>query len=173
MGYFDCDDNDEYDSFIEMQMTASSRQEAIDLTGDDTFYLGGDELDDEDDDNYWKNELIDTYGMDEDDLEDLDEDDCEELYDKLSGSSYKFSQNHSQRFSTSGSSTVNQMNTVINTRKSNEPQKKRWSFGTCIWIGIIVCFYLCVAVDGNMSPVLACIIVLIVAAVAYYLRNSK
>lgn len=34
-----------------IQMTASSRREAIDLTGDDTFYVGDDELDEDEDDD--------------------------------------------------------------------------------------------------------------------------
>lgn len=34
---------------VGMQMTASSRQEAIDLTGDDTFYPGSDTLEEDDD----------------------------------------------------------------------------------------------------------------------------
>ena len=40
---------DEFETFVGMQMMASSRQEAIDLTGDDTFYTGSDTLDEEDD----------------------------------------------------------------------------------------------------------------------------
>lgn len=40
---------DVFEKFIGMQMMASSRQEAIDLTGDDTFYTGSDTLDDEED----------------------------------------------------------------------------------------------------------------------------
>ena len=35
---------------IGMQMTASSRQEAIDLTGDDAFYSGSETLEEEGDD---------------------------------------------------------------------------------------------------------------------------
>ena len=35
---------------VGMQMTASSRQEAIDLTGDDAFYSGSDTLEEEGDD---------------------------------------------------------------------------------------------------------------------------
>lgn len=51
---------------VGMQMTAS-RQEAIDLTGDDAFYPGSDNLEDEEDDD------LDLYGMDRDDLEMMDE----------------------------------------------------------------------------------------------------
>ena len=54
---------------VGMQMTASSRQEAIDLTGDDTFYPGSDTLEEEDDDE------LDLYGLDRDDLEMMDEED--------------------------------------------------------------------------------------------------
>lgn len=35
---------DMFETFVEMQMMAESRQEAIDLTGDDTFYIGTDEI---------------------------------------------------------------------------------------------------------------------------------
>ena len=75
MGFFDRDDRDEYDSFVEMQMTASSRQEAIDLTGDDTFYMGSDDLEDEDEDKELELELA---GLDIDELEEMDEDERRE-----------------------------------------------------------------------------------------------
>lgn len=75
MGFFDRDDKDEYDSFVEMQMTASSRQEAIDLTGDDTFYMGSDELEDEEEDKELELELA---GLDLDELEEMDEDERRE-----------------------------------------------------------------------------------------------
>lgn len=38
---------DGFEMFVGMQMTASSRKEAIDLTGDDSFYMGSDELEDD------------------------------------------------------------------------------------------------------------------------------
>ena len=53
---------------VGMQMTACSRQEAIDLTGDDTFYPGSDTLEEDDDE-------LDLYGLDRDDLEMMDEED--------------------------------------------------------------------------------------------------
>ena len=53
---------------VGMQMTASSRQEAIDLTGDDTFYPGSDTLEEDDDE-------LDLYGLDRDDLEMMDGED--------------------------------------------------------------------------------------------------
>lgn len=53
---------------VVMQMTASSRQEVIDLIGDDTFYPGSDALEEDDDD-------LDLYGLDHDDLEMMDEED--------------------------------------------------------------------------------------------------
>lgn len=48
MGFFDRDTfdfngdgkTDGFEAEIELQMMASSRQEAITLTGDDTFYIG-------------------------------------------------------------------------------------------------------------------------------------
>lgn len=54
------------ESFVEMQMLAGSRQEAIDLTGDDSFYCGDDPKDDED--NGFHDEFDDT-----DDYDDADE----------------------------------------------------------------------------------------------------
>lgn len=53
---------------VGMQMTASSRQEAIDLIGDDTFYPGSDTLEEDDDE-------LDLYGLDRDNLEMMDEED--------------------------------------------------------------------------------------------------
>lgn len=46
---------------VGVQMTASSRQEVLDLTGDDTFYLGNDPVEEENDD-------IGLCGLDPDDL---------------------------------------------------------------------------------------------------------
>lgn len=60
---------------IGMQITASSRQEAIDLTGDDTFYLGSDTLEEEDDD-------LDLYGLDRDELDMMDEDERRETLEE-------------------------------------------------------------------------------------------
>lgn len=73
MGFFDRDDMDEDDFFVEMQMTASSRKEAIELTGDDTFYMGSDELEDEDEEEDTELEL-ELAGLDIDELEAMDED---------------------------------------------------------------------------------------------------
>lgn len=42
---------DAFEMMAGIQMTASSRREAIDLTGDDTFYVGDDELDEAEDDD--------------------------------------------------------------------------------------------------------------------------
>ena len=61
---------DEFETFVGMQMMASSRQEAIDLTGDDTFYTGSDTLDEEDD----LEDELELAGLDIDDLADMDED---------------------------------------------------------------------------------------------------
>lgn len=72
---FDFDGNgkeDLYDSFIGMQMTATSREEAIALTGDDTFYPGTDYPEDDDIDD-------DIFGEDaelfRDDIDFLEGDD--------------------------------------------------------------------------------------------------
>ncbi len=43
------DEEIEDDYFIDAQFIAESRREALDLVGDDSFYPGVDDLDDEDD----------------------------------------------------------------------------------------------------------------------------
>ena len=79
MGFFDRDlfdfngdgKTDAFEAEVELQMMASSRQEAIALTGDDTFYTGSDTLEDDED------ELADELemaGLDLDELADMDED---------------------------------------------------------------------------------------------------
>ena len=83
MGFFDRDlfdfNNDgEVDAFeldVNLQMMASSRQEAIELTGDDAFYTGSDTLEEDED------ELADELeiaGLDIDELEYMDEDERRE-----------------------------------------------------------------------------------------------
>ena len=61
---------------IGTQMIAGSRQEAIALTGDDTFYPGNDLIDEE-------NEDLDLYELDDDetDLMDIDDIDFEDYGD--------------------------------------------------------------------------------------------
>lgn len=62
---------DAFEADAELQMMAGSRQEAIALTGDDTFYTGSDSLEEDED------ELADELemaGLDIDDLADMDED---------------------------------------------------------------------------------------------------
>lgn len=57
---------------IGMQMTASSRQEAIDLTGDDAFYPGIDTLEEYEDDELElvdedeRHEILEEAGLDTD-----------------------------------------------------------------------------------------------------------
>ena len=49
-GMFDLNGNgetDELELFAELQMTGSSRKEAIELTRDDTFYMDSDDEEDE------------------------------------------------------------------------------------------------------------------------------
>ena len=56
---------DGFETYVGLQMMAGSRQEAIALTGDDTFYTGSDSLEEDED------ELADE-------LENMDEDECRE-----------------------------------------------------------------------------------------------
>ena len=87
MGFFDRDlfdfngdgEVDGFETYVGLQMMAGSRQEAIALTGDDTFYTGSDDIEEDD-------ELVDELEyMDEDErrkaLEDagLDPDDYDEF----------------------------------------------------------------------------------------------
>lgn len=67
---------DGFETYVGLQMMASSRQEAIALTGDDTFYAGSDALEEDDD------ELMDEFemaGLDMDELADMDEDERREV----------------------------------------------------------------------------------------------
>ncbi|MCR5499819.1 MAG: hypothetical protein K6F31_05450 [Acetatifactor sp.] len=92
MGFFDPlfdfngDGKEDFDeTMLGMQMMASSRQEAIDLTGDTTFYTGPDELEEAEDElsaaglNYYeladmdedeRREALEDAGLDPDDFED-------------------------------------------------------------------------------------------------------
>ena len=81
MGFFDRFDfngdrkTDGFEAEVELQMMAGSRQEAIALTGDDTFYTGSDSLEEDED------ELADELemaGLDVDELEYMDEDERRE-----------------------------------------------------------------------------------------------
>ena len=66
---------DGFETYVGLQMMASSRQEAIALTGDDAFYTGSDTWEEDDD------ELIDEIemaGLDMDELADMDEDERRE-----------------------------------------------------------------------------------------------
>lgn len=65
---------------IGMQMTAGSRQEAIDLTGDDTFYLGSDTLDEEEVEDF--EDELSFYGLDRDELDLMDEDERREALEE-------------------------------------------------------------------------------------------
>ena len=65
---------DGFETYVGLQMMAGSRQEAIALTGDDTFYTGGNDLRAND-------ELVDELemaGLDVDELEYMDEDERRE-----------------------------------------------------------------------------------------------
>ena len=60
---------DAFEAEVELQMMASSRQEAIALTGDDTFYTGSDDLEEDDE----LVEELEMAGLDLDELADMDE----------------------------------------------------------------------------------------------------
>ena len=65
-------EEDAIETMVGLQMFAGSRQEAIDLTGDDSFYIGDDPDDDTDDEEYddeTNEELKDLVVIDEDELE--------------------------------------------------------------------------------------------------------
>ena len=82
MGFFDRDlfdfngdgKTDAFEAEVELQMMASSREEAIRLTGDDTFYTGSDTLEEEDD----LEDELEMAGLDIDELADMDEDERRE-----------------------------------------------------------------------------------------------
>lgn len=66
---------DGFETYVGLQMMAGSRQEAIVLTGDDTFYTGSDSLEEDED------ELADELemdGLDVDEIEYMDEDERRE-----------------------------------------------------------------------------------------------
>lgn len=65
-----------------LQMTASSRKEAIMLTGDDTFYTGDDYEDEEDELEAIEDDLL-AEGIDLDDLDDMDEEELDEMIEEL------------------------------------------------------------------------------------------
>lgn len=58
---------DIFETFVEMQMMAGSRQEAIDFTGDDTFYERTDEI-----------EELEEAGLNYEEVEIMDEDERRE-----------------------------------------------------------------------------------------------
>ena len=83
MGFFDRDlfdfngdgKTDAFEAEVELQMMASSRQEAIALTGDDTFYTGSDSLEEDEDE---LTDELEMAGLDVDELEYMDEDERRE-----------------------------------------------------------------------------------------------
>ncbi len=111
MGFFDRDlfdfngdgKIDAFEAEVELQMMASSRQEAIALTGDDDFYTGSDDLEEDDElveelemagldldeladmDENERREALEDAGLDPDDYDDeCDEDDCDTVICKFS-----------------------------------------------------------------------------------------
>ena len=66
---------DGFETYLGLQMMASSRQKAIALTGDDTFYAESDALEEDDDELM---DEIEMAGLDADELEYMDEDERRE-----------------------------------------------------------------------------------------------
>ena len=88
MGYFDRDlfdfngdgKVDGFETYVGLQMMAGSREEAIALTGDDTFYTGSDSLEEDEDeladeleymDEDERREALEDAGLDPDDYDDF------------------------------------------------------------------------------------------------------
>ena len=92
MGFFDRDvfdyngdgKVDGFETYVGLQMMAGSRQEAIALTGDDTFYTGSDSLEENEDeladeleiagldlDEDERREALEDAGLDPDDYDDF------------------------------------------------------------------------------------------------------
>lgn len=65
---------DAMETFVGLQIMATSRKEAIDLTGDDSFYMGTDIIEDEDDEEFDSEDSIDSWS--ENDI-----DDCGDVVD--------------------------------------------------------------------------------------------
>ena len=65
---------DAFEAEVELQMMAGSREEAIALTGDDSFYTGSDGLEEDDE----LVEELEMAGLDVDELEYMDEDERRE-----------------------------------------------------------------------------------------------
>ena len=63
---------DMFETFVGKQMMAQSRQEAIDLTGENVFYVGTDEI-----------EELEEAGLDYDELEIMDEDERREALEDV------------------------------------------------------------------------------------------
>ena len=59
---------DSSEAEVELQMMAGSRQEAIELTGDDAFYTGSDSLEEDEDE---RREALEDAGLDPDDYDEF------------------------------------------------------------------------------------------------------
>ena len=88
MGFFDRDvfdfnvdgKVDGFETYVGLQMMAGSRQEAIALTGDDTFYTGSDDLGEDEDEVA---DELEMDGLDIDELEYMDEDERREALEDV------------------------------------------------------------------------------------------
>ena len=59
---------DGFETYVGLQMMAGSRQEAIELTGDDAFYTGSDSLEEDEDE---RREALEDAGLDPDDYDEF------------------------------------------------------------------------------------------------------
>lgn len=88
MGFFDRDvfdfngdgKVDGFETYVGLQMMAGSRQEAIALTGDDTFYTGSDDLGEDEDEVA---DELEMDGLDIDEFEYMDEDERREALEDV------------------------------------------------------------------------------------------
>ena len=71
---------DGFETYVGLQMMAGSRQEAIALTGDDTFYTGSDDLGEDEDEVA---DELEMDGLDIDEFEYMDEDERREALEDV------------------------------------------------------------------------------------------
>jgi len=111
------DYDDDYDYFVELQLSASSRQEAIDMTGDDTFYPGTDSQE-EDYDDELETRVYDT-GIS---IEDMPRHEAREVLEEEGFEDYEIDDIlDNPVFSSSGSGTRYRSQTAQVSRPTSQP----------------------------------------------------